>query len=155
MNRGNKKVEVQGNEAVNKLGNRRRDWGNSEHRNINNLEETKFSEDSEDSCIEDYEYVSKEIQEEKNFGDCKYVGDGNWDHKAQGFGEGYKEEPRYLGNLEEAKFSEGSEDSCIKDYKYAFKEVHEEENFGDCEYVDDGNWEHKTQEFDEDYAQFL
>ena len=92
MNRGNKEVEVQGDKAVSRLGNRRRDWVNSEHRDINNLEEAKFSEVSEDSCIKDYEYMFKEIHEDEDFENYKYVDNGDWEHEAWGFGEGYNEE---------------------------------------------------------------
>ena len=91
MNRGNKEAEVKGNGSVDRLGNRRRDWvKNTEHRDKNNLEEAKFSEGSEDSCIEDYEYVFKEIHEDGDFGNYEYVDNGDWEHEAQEFGEGYK-----------------------------------------------------------------
>ena len=55
-------------------------------------------------------------------------------------------EHRDNDNLEEAKFSEGSEDSYIEDYEYVFKENHEDGDFGDYEYVDDEDYDHGNQE---------
>ena len=70
--------------------------------------------------------------------------DGNWEHETQEFDEDYGEEHRYTDNLEEAKFSE--EDIAIEDYKYVFREIHDDEDLGDYyEYRDEEDWEHEAQ----------
>ena len=58
MNRGSKEIEIQGNWAVNRLGDRRRDWiSNFKYRDNDDLEEAGFNEDCEYGDIGDYEYV--------------------------------------------------------------------------------------------------
>ena len=50
MNKGGKKPGVQGVKTVKKLGNRKRVWGNSEYKGMNNLEGIKSSANSKDWC---------------------------------------------------------------------------------------------------------